>query len=432
MDDFLPETQPVVLTVSSFIDVVNNAFSIAVFPDGATIEGEVSDYKVSQDKWVWFTLKDEGAVISCFATVWQLRTPLEDGMRVRVFGRPKIFAKSGKFSLTVERAEPVGEGALRRAFELLKRSLGAEGLFDSSRKRPIPRFPERIGLIASTESAAYSDFLRVLGNRWGGSEILVRHVQVQGRDAVADIVAAFRQFNEGTDQLDVIVLTRGGGSLEDLQAFNAEDVVRAVAGSRVPVIVGVGHERDESLADYAADLRASTPTNAAELVAPDRADVLRVIENSERRMRLAIDSAFQSRRHRVEMMVGRLEAMANRRVAEIRHRLLDLRRVAAPFLAQLDAASRIVADAPAKLDRAITIKFVERRTKLEAVNRLLASLDPRAVLARGYAIVWRGKHPVADAKNVDAGDQLRVQLASGSFAATVTNSSVELLQPPLL
>jgi exodeoxyribonuclease VII large subunit len=424
VQDFLPDDNSLpVLSVGAFLDTVNHALTVAAFPSGVLVEGEVVEYRVSQDKWVWFTLKDEGAVVSCFATVWQLRTPLEDGMRVRAFGRPKIFNKSGKFSLTVERADPVGEGALRRAFELLRRKLEGEGLFSVERKRPIPRFPERIGLIASTESAAYTDFLRVLGTRWGGCEIVVRHVQVQGRDAVSDIVAAFRDFNEGAQDVDVLVLTRGGGSLEDLMAFNSEEVARAVAGSRVPVVVGVGHERDETLADYAADLRASTPTNAAELVAPDRREMQAAVDGAARHMHASLAALLDARRHRVDVAVGRLETHAMRRISRVQQRIADLRRAAAPLLARLDVAGAVVRGAPARLDRALAVMLAERRAKIDASGRLLASLDPRAVLARGYAIVWRGKHAVATAADVVVGDRIRVQLASGTLGATVTSAA---------
>ena len=385
-----------ILSVSQFIQTLNVALEEALFPYGAVIEGEVVEYRVSQNKWIWFNLKDESGIISCFSTVWQLKQPLEDGMKVRVHGMPKIHQKSGKFSVTVDRVEMVGEGALRRAFELLKKKLEAEGFFAPERKRPLPRFPERIGLIASTESAAYSDFLRILGNRWGGLKISVAHVQVQGRDAVADIVGAFAWFNAHPELAEALILTRGGGSLEDLLAFNSEDVARAIFASKIPVIVGVGHERDESLADYVADVRASTPSNAAERLAPDRRDVAREIEAMAGGMEQA-----------VRMEIGKKD----RRLFELESRLHDHVRSAR---AEFDAVMS---------DLQFSLVSFESRVKalsadVERDERLLKSFDPRAVLRRGYGIVRDAAGRVLrDAASVDTGSEIRVQLHRGELAA---------------
>ena len=387
-----------ILSVSQFIQTLNVALEEALFPYGAVIEGEVVEYRVSQNKWIWFNLKDESGIISCFSTVWQLKQPLEDGMKVRVHGMPKIHQKSGKFSVTVDRVEMVGEGALRRAFELLKKKLEAEGFFAPERKRPLPRFPERIGLIASTESAAYSDFLRILGNRWGGLKISVAHVQVQGRDAVADIVGAFAWFNAHPELAEALILTRGGGSLEDLLAFNSEDVARAIFASKIPVIVGVGHERDESLADYVADVRASTPSNAAERLAPDRRDVAREIEAMAGGMEQA-----------VRMEIGKKD----RRLFELESRLHDHVRSAR---AEFDAVMS---------DLQFSLVSFESRVKalsadVERDERLLKSFDPRAVLRRGYGIVRDAAGRVLrDAASVDTGSEIRVQLHRGELAAEV-------------
>ena len=202
------------------------------------IEGEIADYRVSQGKWINFVLKDEkaDAAIACFATTFALHTPLADGMKVHVTGYPKVFERFGKLSLNVESVDLVGEGALAKAYAMLKEKLAAEGLFDVGRKRVIPRFPERIGLITSREAAAYGDFLRILGDRWGSVTVQHAAVHVQGQHAVTEILAAFAQFNAmpANERPDVLVLTRGGGSLEDLHAFNDEAVARAVFGCAIP------------------------------------------------------------------------------------------------------------------------------------------------------------------------------------------------------
>lgn len=392
-------SEPQALSVSQFVDALNIVFADKVFPDGVAIEGEVAEYRVSQGKWIWFLLKDESAAVSCFATAWQLRQPLEDGMKVRVHGLPKIYAKSGKFSVTVERVEMVGEGALKRAYELLKKKLQADGLFAPERKRPSPRFPERIGLIASTESAAYTDFLRILGNRWGGMEVHVAHVQVQGKDAVRDIVGAFAYFNAHPELAEVIVLTRGGGALEDLHAFNSEEVARAVFASKVPVVVGVGHERDETLADFVADVRASTPSNAAERLAPDRRDVARELEAFSRTVGRGLEREIARRAHRLTDLEHRLEAHVRAARDEFDAVMGDLERCLLGFEA------RVLRTAGA----------------VERDERLLKSFDPSAVLRRGYAIV-RGPdgRVLKAARSVDRGAEIAVQLAEGTLDASVT------------
>ena len=234
---------PVILRVADYLALVNKA--LAELPRDLIVEGEVFDLRISHQKWVSFDLKDEEgqAVLKCFMTAWQLQAPLEDGMRVRLSGKPTVSARFGKFQLTVDEVTPVGEGALKRAYELLKKKLLEDGVFDAARKRPLPRFPEHVGLITSRDAAAYGDFLRVLNNRWGGVRIDFAHVHVQGREAVPEILAAFEHFNRlpEDERPDVLALVRGGGGLEDLHAFNDERVVRAVFQSRVPVIVSSGY-----------------------------------------------------------------------------------------------------------------------------------------------------------------------------------------------
>lgn len=409
-------------TVSQFVEFVNTAFATAVFPEGVAVEGEVVDYRVSQDRWIWFQLKDETALVSCFATVWQLRTPLEDGMKVRIHGIPKIHPKSGKFSVTVERVELVGEGALRRAFELLKKKLETEGLFDAARKRPVPRFPGRIGLIASAESAAYGDFLRILRNRWGGVTVKLADVSVQGRDAVAEIVEAFRWFNAHPQEADVLVLTRGGGSLEDLQAFNSEDVARAVFSSVIPVVVGVGHERDESLADYAADVRASTPTNAAEIVVPDRREIGAAVDGAVSLMDAAMRTALSGRAAEIDGMIARIETRARRGIEDFRHLLRDFSARYARFAADVREKGVTAASLDARLSSVVRFWTVRIGGRLEASARLLGSLDPRRPLDRGYAIVRGPDGLLKDASTVDAGAPLDIQLRRGRVAAKVTGT----------
>ena len=411
-------------SVSQFVDFLNASLSAAVFPEGAAVEGEVSEYRVSQDKWIWFKLKDEAAVVECFAVVWQLRTPLEDGMQVRVFGRPKLHPRSGKFSLNVDRVELMGAGAFRRAFELLKKKLAAEGLFAPERKRALPRFPRRIGLITSAGAAAYGDFLRILGDRWGGLTVNFADVAVQGRDAPDQIVAAFRHFDRHPELAEVIVLTRGGGSLEDLQAFNTEEVARAVFGSRVPVVCGVGHERDESLADHAADVRAATPTNAAEIVVPDRREVAAALAAGAGRLSAAMGSRLAAERHAADRRAAALEAGVRRTLRLFDEEVLELRKQFAVFAARNASLGRSVAGLGRRLLAAAGYMAAHFRGEVAAKERLLAGLDPRRLLDRGYALVSRRGRIVRDASQVDVGEELDVQLARGKLVTEVKGRSL--------
>ncbi len=372
-----------ILQVSEFLSIVNDLLRETL--DGGesfAIEGEVSGYRVSQGQWVSFDLKDERALVNVFLPVWNLRVPIEDGMRVRVFGLPRVYLKYGKFSLQADRIELAGEGTLKKALALLRTRLEQEGLFDPSRKRPLPRFPERVVLIASKESAAYGDFLRILGERWGGLEIDVYHVLVQGDRAPEEITRAISAANElplppleKRGKYDAIVLTRGGGSLEELMAFNDERVVRAIRGSRIPTLVAIGHERDFTLAEEAADVRGSTPTDCARLLVPDRRDVLFELATTVEH----IDAAFQQNSARIAAMVDRSVRSAAHWIDQLKHRF-------------------------------------------EAAVRVCTSLAPSAVLARGYAIVRSASGPlVASVAEVSHGDAIAVTLRDGSFRAQVTS-----------
>ena len=360
------------LQVNEFLTLVNETLRMIPSQD-FLVEGEVSDFRVAQGKWVSFDLKDEEeqAVLKCFMTVWQLKVELEDGMRVQVKGYPKVYERFGSFKMNIQDVELVGEGALRRAYELLKKKLETEGLFDLARKRSLPRFPERIGLVTSRDAAAYGDFVRILNNRWGGLKVDHMHVHVQGREAVREILGAFEHFNASTNKPDVIVLTRGGGGLEDLHAFNDEQVARAVFQSKIPVVCAVGHERDESLCDFVADVRASTPSNAAERIVPSREEVLYEIETMSHRM---MDQLHDR--------VGEYDAMIER-VFQLTH------------------------------------WFEALQEKVISYEKILRQVDPRRVLSRGYAIVRSGVDVLKDAMSLETGTQVGVQLAAGSFDAEV-------------
>jgi exodeoxyribonuclease VII large subunit len=408
--------QPEIITVSQFVGIINDTMAMA-YPQ-VIVEGEVSSFKINQGKFVFFDLKDDSSTLSCFMMLYQLRLPIEDGMKIRVTGSPKV-TKFSKFSLTVKAIELAGEGELRRAMELLKRKLTAEGLFDASRKRQLARFPRTIGLITSGTSAAYSDFIKILDARWGGVTIKLADVTVQGITAPDQIVGAIEYFNQTSPSVDVLVLIRGGGSLDDLSAFSTEPVARAVAGSRTPIMVGVGHEIDYSLADYAADMRAATPTDAARLVVPDRSEMEAQLSFATSRMSLAVSGLIEDRHTTVDRHLNVLQRSIQRPADAVNAAVLVLARnlerihsKSAGMRAQSD-----VLQARVELSYGRSLKLC--LDQVNSLERLLKSSSPQATLARGYAIVTSGKAVVKDAKSVSAGADLMIQLAIGKLSVEV-------------
>lgn len=392
--------QPVALSVSAAIEVINQQL-FAIAGPKLMVEGEVSEFGISQGKWVRFTLKDleGGALLKCFLTVYQLNVELEDGDKIIIEATPKIYPRYGQFTLNVNHIELQGEGALAKQLERLRKKLEAEGLFDADRKRVLPEYPSTIGLIASRESAAYSDFLRILQNRWGGVEVQSTHVQVQGVKAVPQIVGALEYFNAlpEADQPDVLVLTRGGGALEDLMAFNDEAVVRAVFASKIPIVVGIGHERDESLAEFAADVRASTPSNAAERVVPDKEAVLREIVMTERRMVDRVEDAIQTKQYAIDASVSRLTRVMQTIKFEVERAISAIGHIGDLLTHELD----------------------RYKDRINGMTRYLKEMDPERVLKRGYAIARVGGKIVKDGAKLGKGDALEVQLARGTVKTTV-------------
>lgn len=410
------------ISVSQFLGLVNQTLR-TIPSETFAIEGEIADFRVSQGKWVNFDLKDEEVEVKvpCFMTTFQLGVPIESGMRVRVTGYPKVFERFGKFSLNVETVLPVGEGALAKAYALLKAKLAAEGLFDLGRKRSLPAFSEVIGLITSKEAAAYGDFLRILSNRMGGLKILHANVHVQGQYAVDEICQAFNAFNQlpVTERPGVIVLTRGGGSLEDLHAFNDERVARAVFSSAVPVVVGVGHERDESLCDFVADVRASTPSNAAEWVSPDRRELLRHVTHIEDRMIERLLNSLRTYQVRIERSTMLFErafiGVGNRlRAAEN-----SLAHAFDRFRLSLVATREHIERREQIIERVYRLGLERVLSRLGMLQRVLESVNPARVLERGYVIVRNAAGVVQDSTTLAAGDRLSLQFARGKIEAEV-------------
>lgn len=368
-----------VLAPTDFVALTNQILDQA-FPR-VIIEGELSDFRVSKNRWVYFNLKDDVASVKFFGTVYMLPGPLEDGMRLKVAGRPQLHPQFG-FSVTVQTITPSGEGSIKKAFDLLQAKLTAEGLFEPGRKRPLPYPPQRIGLITSGQSAAYADFIKIMKERWGGVEISLADVQVQGETAVGQIVQAIEWFNaQGALLPDVLVITRGGGSLDDLAVFNTEQVTRAIAGSRVPTLVAIGHEVDISLAELAADQRASTPSNAAQLLVPDRRSELANL------------------------------ALARRSLADYTRQIIKME-------------TKRQTDLRQDLHLAVERFLRDSRQKIDDQKRLLTVLNPAAVLQRGYAIVRRGGRAISSGKDLKTGQTLSIELSDAMVATEI--ESIEL------
>ncbi|MFH0927900.1 MAG: exodeoxyribonuclease VII large subunit [bacterium] len=412
------------LTVAEFIALLNKTLRQVLSFESLAVVGEVSEFKISQDRWVWFKLKDEEVegVLDCFWTTDGMGLPLEDGMRVRVYGYPRIYPKSGKFSYNIIKAEPVGEGALRRAYELLKKKLLEEGLFAPERKRALPKFPETVGLITSKDAAAYSDFLRILKNRFGGLKIVFANVAVQGENAVPEIVQAFKNFNALADKPEVLILTRGGGSLEDLKAFNSEEVARAIFSSAIPVICAVGHERDESLADFVADIRASTPSNAAERLVPERSEILRAVLGFERSLESEMSLALVDRAERItasEDKMHRYFEEQGRRYAELEARMMRGYEKHRSLIARQGES---LTAGLAKIEARFLNLVSGFSLKAEGLARIIRTLNPNEQFKRGWSLVRDSSGKILSSiSKIDRGSQVNVRLYRGSFDAEVKN-----------
>ena len=367
------------------------------------VEGELSNFaRPSSGHW-YFTLKDASAQVRCamFRTSNQrLRLTPRDGLQVLLRARVSLYEARGEYQLIVEHLEEAGEGALRRRFEELKAKLAAEGLFDSARKRALPRLPRRIGVVTSPTGAAIRDILHVLARRFPAVPVRIYPVPVQGTGAAAEIAAAIRRAGDSGD-LDVLIVARGGGSLEDLWAFNEEAVARAIVASRVPVVSGIGHEIDFTIADFAADVRAPTPSGAAELVVPDRGEWLRTLALALERLVRASQRRLRREHERLGWLAGRLERLHPRERLVARMQRLD--------------------ELEGRLGRTLRERLARAGLRLGAVARTLAAVSPLGTLERGYAIVLGADGQVVRAASeVATGSEIRARTARGSLRALVT------------
>jgi len=358
---------------NEFIDIyLGGAGEVAV-------SGEISSIKLNQNKYIFITIKDEEASLDVFAIRYNIKNfdVFEVGMKVIVYGRARLYKKVGRFSLFADEIAPSGKGAIQVAFEKLKTRLAEEGLFDTERKREIPAFPQRIGLITAKGSEAYGDFVKITGSGAGGLTIYFYAVQVQGKGAVESIIEAFEYFNKKLS-VDVVAVVRGGGSAEDLAAFNDEGVVKAVFASRAPVVSGVGHEGDVTLTDLVADVRASTPTNAAEIIVRDRREATQSVDSLVERLSKEIDYKFTT----IQSEIDRILKQNAARLSQI-----------------FEYKSQTLAD-------------------LESVVKSY-SID--GVLRRGFGLVYINGKLVKKIGQVMVGGDVETRVWGGKFGSVVSN-----------
>jgi exodeoxyribonuclease VII large subunit len=375
----------------------------AAFP-GVWVTGEISNLSRPQSGHCYLTLKDDRAQLK--AAMWRpvasrVRFDLQDGLEVICQGRLEVYAPRGSYQLIIEQIEPKGMGALELALRQLREKLAREGLFDPARKRPLPSFVRQIAVVTSPTGAAIRDFLQVLIRRWRGADVLIAPVRVQGEGAADEIAAAIKMLNQLARPIDCLVVTRGGGSLEDLWAFNEEVVVRAIAASRIPVISAVGHEIDVTLSDLAADLRALTPSEAAELVAPAAEELFAELGQIQKRMTAALRSRAITARSRLDA-IQRHHAF--RRPFQL---IYDLTR-------QVDELS-------GRAHRSIRHRLQLARQQTETFASRLESLSPLAVLGRGYSITQRPAdgRVIRAASDLSPGEQISTRFARGQAISRV-------------
>ena len=439
--------QRTILTVTELTshirDVLENTYS------DVWVEAEISNCRLWNTGHLYFTLKDPGAQLKAVmfrSAVRQLKFRPEDGLHVIVRGRLSVYEPKGEYQIVCERMEPHGLGALQLAFDQLKRRLQAEGLFDAARKRPLPSLPRKIGIVTSLDGAAIRDMIQVLGRRYPNAHLVIRPARVQGEGAAADVARALAAIVK-VSGIDVVIVGRGGGSVEDLWAFNEEVVARAIVASPVPVISAVGHEIDFTIADFAADVRAPTPSAAAEIVVSRKEDFCAHIERLSERLAGAVRGSIARLESRV-LLVNRRAGFAgfsarlglrSRHCAEATHALRNAARTAVNRRVRIYQALRLqleqydlrrrFATVRAKLvhaDTSLRTAAVHRHHRAEARLHTFAarleSLSPLAVLGRGYAVVWDESrtHVVRRSAEVKPGDKVRVTLAEGELECDVT------------
>ncbi len=390
-----------VFSVSELNNYIKNMFDMDPFLAEVHVRGELSNYKVYPSGHHYFTMKDENGAVRCVMfknSALHLRFRPESGMKVIAFGRVTVYPRDGAYQLYVNSMTPDGVGDLQIAFEQLKEKLLKEGLFDKEHKKPIPEFPGRIAVVTSSAGAAIHDIIRILRKRWPMSKVILLPVRVQGEEAPPEIAGAIRYANRYR-VADVMIVGRGGGSIEDLWAFNDERVARAIYDSEIPVISAVGHEPDVTISDFVADLRAATPSNAAELCVPDMAEITEYIDSLDIRMNQFISKKLTSYRER-------LESLSKRRVLQSPENYVLDRKAALEYLR-------------AHLISSYNVITAQKKERYAASAAKLDALSPLKVLGRGYAIARKTDGTVLkSASDIKSGEKFRLRLKEDEIDCT--------------
>ncbi|MCR5090191.1 MAG: exodeoxyribonuclease VII large subunit [Oscillospiraceae bacterium] len=385
------------LTVSELNAAVKERLESDLRFQNLCVSGELSNYKIYPSGHHYFTLKDQESSLRCVmfrSSAQRLRFRPENGMKVSVIGSLRVYPRDGAYQLYCNELLPEGTGELQLAFEQLKQKLYAEGLFDPAHKKPLPAFPERVAIITSSAGAAVHDMIRIFGRRWPMTKLLLLPVRVQGAEAPPEIAGAIRYANE-FQVADLIITGRGGGSLEDLWAFNDERVARAIYASQIPVISAVGHEPDVTISDFVADCRASTPSNAAEIAVPDQEEIADQLMNSEMRLTQAVSRTLSRAREQ-------LTVYEKKRVLTDAGSFVDLRQLETDRLQE-------------RLAGAMRETLLQHKNQLGRQAAALDAMSPLKVLARGYALVSdREDRLVRSVAALSVGDRLHLQLADGT------------------
>lgn len=403
MQSSLFDLRPPALTISAVTAHIRQLLETDVILQDIWIEGEISNWSPAGSGHIYFTLKDAGAGIRC--VIWRSTAvrlgyrPRGNGEAILAHGRVSVYEAGGAYQFYVDEIEPAGLGALYVQFERLKRQLAAEGLFDEDRKRPLPAFPLRIGVVTSIRAAALKDILNVLSRRCPLAEVIIAPAAVQGDEAPPQIIAALKALAALTPPLDVILLARGGGSIEDLWAFNDENVARAVAASPIPVVSGVGHETDFTIADFVADQRAPTPSAAAELITVDVEELRRMVAGYRYQFTVAATDGVTQLRMELQAAQNRLKRLSPQ--------------------AQMDSRRQQIDDRLVAMGRVLRHRLNLNREQISGAQARLAALNPKATLARGYAIVQKAGQTVTSVGQVASGQAISVILSDGSFEAEV-------------
>jgi exodeoxyribonuclease VII large subunit len=393
---------PHVLTISAINAYIRRRLEADPTLQDVWLVGEVSNWKQAASGHIYFTLKDAEAALRC--VIWRsqasqlLYLPRREGESVVAHGRISVYEAGGNYQFYVDDLEPAGQGALHAQFERIKTRLAAEGLFELALKQSLPPFPQRIGVVTSPDGAALRDILNVLRRRYPLAQVILSPTQVQGETAALQIIAALSALMP--QQADVIILARGGGSLEDLWAFNDERLARAMAACPIPIVTGIGHEVDFTIADFVADVRAPTPSAAAELVSPDKNELKQRLAGYQQDLTELARQAISEARNELQRQQWTLTRLSPQTQLNNYRQRLDI---------LLSRATQTIRH-----------QLILQRQQVNSLASQLATLNPEATLKRGYAVVHRGQQVITAAAQVEPGDEVTVQVSQGEFDATVS------------